>query len=86
MGSSIIILSGLWILFFANSSQLNIEKEGDSNDSTKTDIPIDVLYSEQIFDRCQYDMHCAVEFLSNLAKENETFNHVNFWWTHFFIS
>jgi len=71
MGSSIIILSGLWILFFANSSQLNIEKEGDSNDSTKTDIPIDVLYSEQIFDRCQYDMHCAVEFLSNLAKENE---------------
>jgi len=54
------------------NDQLNIEKVGKIDYSeVPKDIPSEIYYSEQIFNSCEYDMHCTVELLSDISREKE---------------
>jgi len=54
------------------NDQLNIEKVGKIDYSNvPKNIPSEIYYSEQIFNRCEYDMHCTVELLSDITREKE---------------
>lgn len=54
------------------NDQLNIEKVGKIDYSeVPKNIPFEIYYSEQIFNRCEYDMHCTVELLSDISREKE---------------
>ena len=54
------------------NDQLNIEKVGkiDYSNAPKN-IPFEIYYSEQIFNSCEYDMHCTVELLGDISREKE---------------
>jgi len=54
------------------NDQLNIEKVGKIDYSeVPKNIPFEIYYSEQIFNSCEYDMHCTVELLSDITREKE---------------
>jgi len=66
------IISGFFIMYSSTNDQLNIEKVGkiDYLEAPKN-IPSEIYYSEQIFNSCEYDMHCTVELLSDISREKE---------------
>ena len=59
-------------MYSSMNDQLNIEKVGkiDYSEAPKN-IPSEIYYSEQIFNSCEYDMHCTVELLSDISREKE---------------
>jgi len=59
-------------MYSSINDQLNIEKVGKIDYSeVPKDIPSEIYYSEQIFNSCEYDMHCTVELLSDISREKE---------------
>jgi len=42
-----------------------------NNLNLQQDVSPEVFYSEQIFDSCQYEMHCVVELLTNISREED---------------
>jgi len=59
-------------MYSSMNDQLNIEKVGKIDYSeVPKDIPSEIYYSEQIFNSCEYDMHCTVELLSDISREKE---------------
>jgi hypothetical protein len=64
--------SSISIIYFSINNQSNIDKEEkDDFSNLQKNIPTEILDSAQIFDKCDYDMHCVVEQLSDISKKVE---------------
>lgn len=70
--SGLVIISGFLInyLLFNDQSIAGTGREINYLNFPQ-DVSPEVLYSKQIFDSCQYDMHCVVELLTNISREEE---------------
>ena len=67
-----IIISGFFLMYISMNNQVNIENavKIDYSEVPKN-IPAEIFYSGQIFDSCEYDMHCVVELLSDVSRKKE---------------
>jgi hypothetical protein len=63
-----IIISSFVISFLSGTEQLKINNNENNNLKIQNISP-EIMNSQQIFDKCEYDMHCVVEMLSNDARE-----------------
>ena len=70
--SGIVVVLGFFIIYLVVDDQLKIEKI-DEIDYSKLpkDVSPEIYYSKQIFEKCEYDMHCVVELLTDLTRNNE---------------
>jgi len=51
------------------TEQLKMDKAKESDYLETQNISPEIMYSQQIFDSCEYDMHCVVELLNNNTRE-----------------
>jgi hypothetical protein len=60
------------ITYYSFFDQPQIEKIANMENPEKPkNIPSEILSAEQIFNKCEYDMHCSVELLNNISHEEE---------------
>ena len=64
-----VIVSGFFITHLSVTEQLKMDKSEESDNLETQNISPEIMYSQQIFDSCEYDMHCVVELLSNNTRE-----------------
>jgi len=68
----LIVISSFFIIYLSVSDQSKINKSDEIDYSKQPEgLSPEIYYSQQIFEKCEYDMHCVTEFLTNLTKENE---------------
>ena len=68
----LIVISSFFIIYLSVSDQSKINKSDEIDYSKQPEgLSPEIYYSQQIFEKCEYDMHCVTEFLANLTKENE---------------
>ena len=68
----LVLISLSSVSYFLVNNQLNPEKvESENFSNIPKNISEEILNSEQIFDKCDYDMHCAVEQLSDISKKTK---------------
>lgn len=68
----LVILSGFFITYHSLNDQLKIDKTEEENYLEEPkNIPPGIFSAEQIFDSCEYDMHCVVKLLSDASREEE---------------
>jgi len=64
-----VIVSGFFITYLSMTEQLKMDKAKESDYLETQNISPEIMYSQQIFDSCEYDMHCVVELLNNNTRE-----------------
>ena len=64
-----VIVSGFFIIHLSVTEHLKMDKSEKRDDLETQNISPEIMYSQQIFDSCEYDMHCVVELLSNNTRE-----------------
>jgi len=70
--ASVVMISGFVAAFVSLNDQRNIEDAREINFSEiPKNVPLEIFYSEQIFDSCQYDMNCVVKLLTDVSREEE---------------
>lgn len=69
--SVLVVLSGFFIIYYSSYEQLNIENLTEPKNLEEPKNQKEIVSAEQIFENCQYDMHCSVELLSNISHEQE---------------
>jgi len=64
-----VIVSGFFITYLSLIEQLNMDKAKERDYLETQNISHEIMDSQQIFDSCEYDMHCVVELLNNNTRE-----------------
>ena len=73
--ASVIMISGFVTVFVSLNDQRNIEETREINFlEIPENVPLEIFYSEQIFDICEYDMHCVVELMTDVSKNEKKEN------------
>jgi len=73
--ASVVIISGFVTAYVSLNDQPNIDQTREINILDKPkNVPLEIFYSEQIFDSCEYDMHCVVELLTGVSKNEKKEN------------
>ena len=68
----IVITSGFLINYLVFNDQSIADTRIESNNlNLQQNVTLEAFYSEQIFDSCQYDMHCVLELLTNVSREED---------------